>query len=473
MKKEIYIFSIFLVAVLFSNLAMAQVSRSAYFMDHLFAANSLNPAFTPSNNVIVDLPLISSTYVSLGAPFTWSEFTHKTVSDDKLTVNKYGVISSMDEVGTLSLNFATQLGRVGIRSGKHFFSFGLSKIAVVDISLEKDLAEFLLYGNGSDAFIGRDLHFSKTGFKANMYHQYSFGYAVDISEKLSIGVKAKYLNGVLNAWTEKADLNFYTDPESNYALSASTDILLHTASAYGYLEDVNFDNPMDYLMVKFTSNHGFAGDIGASYRPMEKLKLSASVIDLGMINWNTNVKSYQSRHPNETFTFDGFDISELLNGGSIADSITILDSLNEHFAMESISEPYTSYLTPRAYLGVTYDVTKNDQFGLLISGRFPENDIQTAYTLNYRRTFGDILSAFVNYTYRKNGNQVGFGLSVCTGPVVIYVMNDMFNALLEPTQAKGYNVHFGISLAFGKPNRDELPDDGDVPDQESEKMNTP
>lgn len=454
-----------LMFLMVGHYATAQVSRSLYFMDHLPAANTLNPSFSPPNNVVIDIPLISSMNIAVNAPFSYTDMTQESIADDKLQINKLGILSAMDEVGTLSLNMQMMMGRVGIRSNKHFFTFDVSKILDVDVSLEKDLVEFLLYGNGSEDFLGKELNLSKTGFKGNMYHQFALGYTLDYSPKLSFGVRAKYLNGILNAWTEKADLNVYTDPNDNYALSASTDILVHTAAAYGYLEDLNFSNPMDYVMVKLTQNHGFAADFGVTYRPMEKVVVSASVIDLGAINWKTNVKSYQSKHANETYTFNGFELSELLNGGSIADSITILDSLNEHFSIENTYTPYSSPLTPTAYLGGAYNITPNDQFGLLIRARFPQEEIQTSYTVNYRRKFGDVFTGVVNYTFREHGNQIGLGVSVRAGAVNIYAMTDMFRSMIEPTEAQGYNIHFGISLAFGKPYRDEEPAENG-PDQD-------
>lgn len=441
----------------------AQVTRSLYFMDHLPAASSLNPSFSPTSKVVVDIPLISSTTISVNSPFTYTDFTQPSITDDKLLINKSGILAAMNDVGTVNLNLYAQLIKVGVRSGKHFFTFDISKIFDVDVSLEKDLVEFLLFGNGHENFLGKDLHFSKTGFKANMYHQFAFGYAVDISPKLSLGIRAKYLNGILNAETERAEINVFTDPDENYALSASTDILINTAAAFGYLEDLNFDNPMDYLMVRFTQNHGFAGDLGLAYRPNEKFTVSASVLDLGMINWKTNVKSYQSKHANEVYTFDGFELSELLNEGSLADSITILDSLDEHFSIENFEEPYSSWLTPTAYLGGSYNVTPKDQFGLLIRARFPQYAVQTSYTLNYRRKFGNVFTGIVNYTFRKNANQVGFGFSVRAGAATIYAMTDMFKGMMSPTGAQGYNIHFGISLGFGNRDADSVPvEDGDV-----------
>jgi hypothetical protein len=436
----------------------AQVSKSAYFMDHLPIANSLNPAFTPPNTFYINIPIISSIYVSVGSPINYSQLTQKNIEDDKIYIDKLGIINSMDEVETLSFDFCTELGRVGFRKGKHSFNFNIAKTLSTDVSLERELVKFLLFGNGSEDFLDRNILLSKTGIKATLYHEFGLGYAYEVNDKLTVGIKLKYLNGAVNVWSEKANVNIETDAESNYDISASTDILVHTASSYGYLDELTFSDPMDYLWFDISNNHGFGGDLGARYKPLKDLSLSASVVDLGMIHWKENVESYKSKYPNKTYTFTGFDISNIVNGGSISDSIMIGDSLSEHFTIETVNDPYTSYLTPKAYFGVTYDVSKHDQFGFLIKGKFPENNFLTSYTINYRRTFGDILALYVNYTFQQRSNHLGLGFSVRGGPVMIYLLNDMANAFYSPTKAKAYNVQFGISFVFGKPYRTKLPE---------------
>lgn len=454
-------------------LVQSQVSKSAYFMDHLPVANSLNPAITPHNKFFINVPIISSLYLNVNSPVNYTQLTEKNTTDDKIYIDKQGIINAMDDVETLSMDMFVELIRFGYTTGRHSFNFSIAKSLSTNVSLERELVKFLLLGNGHEDFLGRGTTFSKTGLNATLYHEFGLGYAYEFNENLSVGIKLKYLNGAANLWTEKAILNLETDPQSNYNISASTDILIHTASSYGYLEEIEFSEPLDYLWFDISQNHGFGGDIGARYKPLENLNLSASVVDLGMIFWKENVKNYQSKYPNEKYTFTGFDISDMINGGSFSDSITIGDSLTEHFAIEENYDPYTSYLTPKAYLGVTYNVSKHDQFGLLIKGKFPENNFLTSYTINYRRTFGDVLALYLNYTFQQRMDHWGIGMSVKAGPVMLYVLNDMANAVLDPTKASAYNVQFGISLVFGKPKpyQDRLPTSNEDVDPVPESPN--
>jgi hypothetical protein len=443
-----------------AGIAHSQVSKSTYFMGHLPVANSLNPAITPSNNVYINIPIISSLHIAYDGPVNYSSLTRKDVAEDVVYIDKEGILNAMGEVESISFDLFTELGRIGINKGNHSFNFSVAKVLSTNVSLEKNLVKFLLYGNGSDEFIGQEAFFGKTGFKASLYHEFGLGYAYQLNEKVKLGIKLKYLNGAANIWSEKAELKLHTDDQLNYNISASTDILIHSSSSYGYLEDISFDNPMDYLWLDLSKNHGFGGDIGLQFKPLDKMAISASVIDLGMIKWEENVTTYQSKNPGAPYTFGGFDISHIIGGGSISDSITIGDSLTEHFAIETVyDQPYTTFLTPKAYLGVSYNVSKHDQFGLLIKGKFPENDFIASYTLNYRRTFGDILALFVNYTFRERNNSLGLGMSLRGGPVLLYVINDFANAYFEPTKAAAYNVQFGISFVFGKgAGKEKLPE---------------
>jgi len=456
----IHIRLIVLILLVFTVLlGNAQVSKSAYFMDHLPVANSLKPAITPHNKFFINIPIISSLYLNVNGPVNYNQLTERNTTDDKIYINKQGIVDAMNEVETLSFDLHAELIRFGFTTGRHSFNFNIAKSLSTNVSLERELVKFLLFGNGSDEFLGRDVTFSKTGLNATLYQEMGLGYSYEFNEALTVGIKLKYLNGAVNIWSEKAILNLETDAQSNYDISVSTDLLIHTASSYGYLEDIEFSDPLNYLWLDFSQNHGFGGDIGARYKPVKNLNLSASVIDLGMIFWKENVENYQSKYPNNKYTFTGFDISDMINGGSISDSITIGDSLSEHFAIETTYDPYTSYLTPKAYLGVTYNVTKHDQFGLLIKGKFPENNFLTSYTLNYRRTFGKILALYLNYTFQQRMDHWGVGMSVKAGPVMLYVLNDMANAILDPTKASAYNVQFGISFVFGtpKPYKGRLP----------------
>ena len=452
MKKDIQIvvnsLLTFLLLMGSSTEIYAQVSRSAYFFDHLPVANTLNPAFSPSGEFFISLPVISSMYVGFNSPLNYSEITEKGIADDYTYIDRQSILTNLDEVNVLPLSFYVSLGQVGIRSNKHAFQISIAKIWSTNLFLEKDLVKFLFYGNASNDFLGKNLSLSKTGLNSTLYHEFAFGYSYDLNNKFSFGLKLKYLNGAANIYTEKAKLDIYTADDLSYAITASSDIAIHTSSNYGYLDKIGDQDITQYLWLDLSKNHGYAFDLGMTYIPITNLKLSFSVIDLGKISWKENVKSYVSKNPGKPYTFYGLDINNFIHDNTFSDTVPIFDSISEHFKIEEISEPYSSYLTPKSYLGTTYNLTAKDQFGLLIKTEYFKYLARFSYTINYKRTIGKALIGILNYTYSDHRSNFGLGFAVKAGPVNIFAMSDMFPSFFNTLNARSVYFQYGISLVF-------------------------
>jgi hypothetical protein len=439
-----------IILLIFASEMNAQISRTAYFFEHLPIANTMNPAFTPSGKWFLSLPVISSTYIGLNSPLNYNQITEKNVADDYLYIDRQTILDNMNDVNVLSLNFYSNILQVGIRAKRHSFQFGIATIWSTNLFLEKELVKFLSYGNASEEFIGRDLTFSKTGVNSTLYNEYAVGYSYDLKDlnnNITFGVKLKYLNGVANIYSENTKFEFYTADDLSYAITASSDIAVHTSSSFG-----NVDRLGDQNMIKnlkpFSSNHGYALDLGVTYIPVEKLKLSLSAIDLGKINWKENVKSYVSKYPGAQYTFYGLDINDFIQNNTFIDTVPLLDSIAEHFKIEEVNEPYSSYLTPKSYLGATYDITPNDQFGLLIKTDYFKYLTRFGYTVNYKRRFGKTLTANINYSFLSNKSNFGFGLALKAGPVHIFAISDMITSYFNTLNARSVYFQFGICLIF-------------------------
>jgi hypothetical protein len=428
---------------------IAQVSRSAYFFDHLPVANTMNPAFTPSGDLFISLPVISSIYIGINSPLKYTEITEKGIADDYLYIDRQSILDNLNDVNVLAFNLYSTLGQVGIRSNRNAFQISIAKIWSTNFFLEKDFVKFLLYGNASDEFLGKNLTLEKTGLNSTLYHEFAFGYSYDLNNKISLGAKIKYLNGAANIYSEKTKLDIMTHDDLSYAITASSDIAIHTSSSYGYLDKIGDQDMTQYLWLDFTKNHGYAFDLGVKYIPINNLKLSLSVIDLGKIMWKENVKSYVSKNPGKQYTFYGLDINDFIRNNTFTDTVPIFDSISEHFKIEEVNDPYTSYLTPKSYLGATFDLTAKDQFGLLIRTEYFKYLSRFSYTINYKRRFGKTLMALLNYSYTNKRSNFGLGLAAKAGPVQIFALSDMFPSFFNAVDARSVYFQFGICLVFG------------------------
>lgn len=439
---------------LFSSTLSAQVSRSVYFQEQLPEASVLNPAFRPHYNFYVNLPLISSFSIGFESPFSYSELTSEYENGDSLYIDRDEIMDALKEKNYFSFELYNELGRAGVRLGQHFFHFSIAKVFSTKFAFEKDLATLFLYGNGSDQLIGKQLSFDNTGLNMTAYQQFALGYSIKIGSRFTVGANFKYLNGGFNIWTEKAEFNLYTSNESNYPITASADIRVHTSSDIS-----DFDNLIHqvekYPWFDLTGNNGFGFDLGFEFEPSKDYKLTASVVDLGWINWKENTKSFISENPGAEFTFQGFDIVDLISDGSLTyDSINLLDTITNNFKLETTYEPYTSHLNPKLYVGGLWRLNKSNELGLLIRTDFVEERVQPSFTLNYTHRFGKVLSLFGNYSMlNRSYANVGLGFILKVSVVQLYLLSDMAFGFMQPANAKSYNFHFGMNFLFGKPKQ--------------------
>jgi hypothetical protein len=442
---------VIMLTILFTSLqSNAQISRSAYFLNHLPASNVLNPAFHPEYKYYINLPVVSSFYLGFESPVTFNELTGKWKTGDSLYIDRAGIINSLEKKNYFSFEYYNELGRLGVSAGKHYFHFSIAKVFSTKFSFDKNLVALFLFGNADERFFGKNTFFDQTGINMNLYHQMALGYSFQVSDKVTLGTGVKYLNGSINILTKKADLSLYTDNTSNFPLTASSDLHINTSSTIS-----SFDNMIDqvsgYGWFDLTKNHGFGFDLGINVNASEKFSMSASVVDFGWIKWKDNVKTFRSEKPGQEFTFEGFDITEFISGGSFSDSLGLLDTLKSHFQVQELHEPYTSHLTPKIYLASTWHLHKAHDIAAMVRTDLLEERIQPSLTINYLFKLKDFLTLYANYSIVANNYwNIGAGFSAKLGPVQLYLLNDMAYSLYSPREARYYNFQFGINFLFKK-----------------------
>lgn len=427
-----------------------QVSRSAYFLHHIPVSNVLNPAFHPEYKYYINLPVISSFYMGFESPVTFDQLTSEWEGGDSLYIDRDEIMAALERKNYFSFEYYNELGRIGLGFGKHYLHASIAKVFSTKFSFEKDMAGLFLYGNADERYFGKALHLNETGLNMNLFHQFAIGYSYQISEKVNLGTHLKYLNGGINIWTEKAEIDIYTDSHSNFPITASTDMIINTSSTIS-----SFDNMISqiegYEWFDLTGNHGFGFDLGLNFDASEKFSLSASVVDLGWIKWQENVKNFKSANPDKEFTFEGFDITELLSEGSFSDSLGLTDTLQNHFQLEETNTPYTSHLNPKIYIGGIWHLNTSHDIGALIRTDIVEEQILPSLTLNYLFKLKSFFSIYGNYSIIANNYMnIGIGASLKVGPVQIYLLNDMAYGLYKPGEARHYNFQFGINFLFKK-----------------------
>ncbi|MCD4736157.1 MAG: DUF5723 family protein, partial [Bacteroidales bacterium] len=182
----------------------AQISRAAWFMEDLPASNILNPAHHPKAKIYFNLPVISSFYLGFESPFSFNDLTTEWPGGDSLYINRDKVMSRLKDRNYFNFELYNELGQVGFKLGKSYLHFGIAKVFFTKFTFDKNLLRLFLYGNGSDELLGKDITIDKNGLNITSYHQFALGYSFSFSEKFTVGLKAKYLNGAFNVWAKEA-----------------------------------------------------------------------------------------------------------------------------------------------------------------------------------------------------------------------------------------------------------------------------
>jgi hypothetical protein len=119
-----------------------------------------------------------------------------------------------------------------------------------------------------------------------------------------------------------------------------------------------------YLMN--SGNPGFGIDLGAKYQFTSKISASASIIDLGAINWKKNLNS---KNFNGNFLFKSWSIQPIEENGvrmitKTADSISFTDDVSSLFKVKPSNSTFSTPMPVTFYAGLNYIVNPNVQINL-------------------------------------------------------------------------------------------------------------
>ncbi len=190
---------------------------------------------------------------------------------------------------------------------------------------------------------------------------------------------------------------------------------------------------------------------GAVYRLNDEWELSTSLLDLGVIYWKHNIKSYVNN--GKSFKLSGIDIRDYITGDDLnTDSIleVIGDSIADVFTLDEVNDKYSTPLTPKWYFGAKYKLTEEHRFYGTVNLQFFRSGMRPDFSVGYEYKLDKYLGVTVNYSiYGGSYTNIGLGLQVRAGPVQFYVMSDNVLAGFNFFNYQTIHYRFGINLLFG------------------------
>ncbi|AEV31413.1 hypothetical protein Oweho_0394 [Owenweeksia hongkongensis DSM 17368] len=432
--KKLILFASALVG--FSTHSFAQSDLTLYNFNSVAQSLHVNPALPQQTRVWVGIPLLSSIQVSYHNDGFRPIDLFETGTD--VNENLDNIILGLDDESQFAINQSIDLLGVGFQVSGGFLTLGAQQVTDYRMDYPVDLLRLVRFGNAGADY--RSSNVSEFDFETVTRTNYYIGYQKDVNDKLSLGGRFKYIIGQGHAYVEKMDATIETLDNSN--LEIETDIIIRTAGISDYIEE----NPFEIKTSVFPDNNGFGIDLGANYVLDDKWSFSASVLDLGFINWKSGTRDYVSKG---TFEYEGVD-ANLNDDDPVGSFDEILDSLAAAFEFTEVDgEKYTKWLASRVFLAANYKINERHTFGAVYQMKLWSGTTYHDFSVNYQgrlaRAFQYTVSySIINGTY----NNVGAGFQTKLGPVQLYLLTDNFLNIMYYENLETTNVRLGLNVAL-------------------------
>lgn len=428
-KITVTIVTLFLATALFG-----QTSMSFYHLGRTtFQNNALNPAWVPKGRLHVGLPVISGIHVHANNKLSYNDLFTKENNNILLDIDKG--ITNLQSQNFTSAHINVNLFHVGFKfpAGAFISVFANERIEA-DVLYPKKLMEFVW--NGSDGFVDEEVKLGKIGLMASHFREIGIGYAYSVNGQIDFGIRAKYLMGFMNASLPSNATANFTSSAGFFELETELEnAQLRTAGIDIYSGD---EGDIGSHLIS-SGNTGFAIDIGGEYKLNRYYSIAGSILDLGFINWKTNVVNHT--YNDTTFTYSGVNLDGV---GDLVDALE--DSLFDRFTEVETNESYKTWLPVRAYGSWIYHYDQYMDFYASVGMRYIQGQLKMLYGGGITRKFGRVIT--LSGSALKLPQQffnVGAAFAVNGGPVQFYMAADQVINFSAP-DFKAIDFRFGINI---------------------------
>ena len=438
----------------------AQFLRTSYFMEGTHYRQQLNPALAPGRGYL-NLPVIGTFNASVNS----STLGYQDVMD--IIDNTEGgdffksdaFINKLDNLNNLNVNLSTDILSAGWYKGKNFWSFNIGLRNDIGASIPKGMFEFMreMDGLSADDNLERLSNINqKVGHQSleiNSYAEVGGGLARNITERLTVGARVKALLGVgnlkldINNITVNSNLSGYNTGDLNDlngraeirvdATLENSSKLIELSEDDGVIDEIEFGT-------FGLAGYGLGIDLGASYKLMDKLTLSASLLDLGFMKWSKNNTSVAKATANQSYDLtnssDRYEFVDKVASGEVLN----FDMLNMTLDKSAQKDRSTS-LTSTLVLGAEYELLGDLlAVGALYTGRFAKPETLNELTLSANIRPKNNLNLALSYSLWQGSGKT-FGVAAKLGPIFVGTDYMFFGK-----DTKNLNAYIGFSLPLNK-----------------------
>lgn len=432
--------------------AQAQYLRTSYFMEGTSTRLQMNPGLQPTRGYF-NFPVIGSFNVGASSNVLGTSDIIDILDDGGDLYTNDKLYSRLKADNRLNVNFNTDILSFGWYKGKGFWSFNVGLRADIGASIPKSMFEYLRDANSED-FGMKPMNYEirNQSLYINSYAEIGLGYSRQITEKLTVGGRVKALLGIANAEMKidrfDVDMKLPENPydynewaSGRYGGTAVTRATLTTTmkggglsfsqNAAGHQIIDGFDIDGDNFGI---AGKGFGVDLGASYKLLNNLTLSAAVLDLGFLSWDKGSTTVAEADNEVTINETNYD---QYVGGDFMD----MDMYNME---QGEAKANKKSLASTILLAGEYGLLNNMlSVGALYTTRFVQPKAVSELTFSATFRPKNWLNAAVSYSpIQAAGKSIGLALKL--GPLFVGTDYMFFG-----NNSKSVNGFFGLSFPFG------------------------
>ena len=492
-SKLIGVFFIMLVCTLSAN---AQFLRTSYFMEGTHYRQQLNPALTPTKGYF-NLPVIGAVNATVGSTSLGYQDIIDIIDDGDDFYTKPDFMNRLKDNNKLNVNFSTEILSAGWYKGKNFWSFNIGLRTDIGANLTKNMFTFLNeMETVEENWRNSNYDISGQQLNINAYTEIGLGLSRQINSRLTVGARVKALLGIgnmelklnrvamsanlpsdqqINQWSSESYWNSMTPSQAAQAAqefnnyhanltvgaelkSSFKGLELQEEEGKDYVTDFDFDSGKLGI-----AGYGFGIDLGASYKILDNLTVSASVLDLGFISWSKSSTKIASANPDpidiKGSTYANMvdpnnpntvmnAVNQLQNDAQgYMDRVTNGDVLDYDMLQLEVSdakESRKSRLASILVLGAEYGFFNNKlAVGVLSTTRFVQPDALTELTFSANYRPKSWFNVALSYSAIQSAGK-SFGLGLKLGP--LFVGTDY---MFLGKNSNSVNGFVGVSIPLG------------------------
>lgn len=353
----------------------------------------------------------------------------------------------------LGLDVNMAILSAGFNAFGGYNTLGINTRARMDVSVPRELFSLLKEGISNSTYDISDL-----GFHADAFVEVALGHSRQINSQWRVGGKLKFLLGAANvdASFDKATLTLGQDrwtAVTNARLQANI-------KGLSFLTDQNNTTGEDYVSDFEIGDFGLGGfgmavDLGGSFRLNDDWEFSASVLDLGFIDWNTNMLA--STNGDKTFDTDKYTFSADENASNnFDDEIDRMgDDLAALYEMNDMGDTggRTTALAATLNLAAQYNfpLYRPLSFGLVNSTRFAGPYTWTRFRLSANVAPSKLFSAGANIAMGTCGFEFGWMINFHPNGFNLFLAMDRTLGRITKQgipYSSNANLNLGINFPF-------------------------